>query len=237
MSQSLAGRVIIVAGTATPLMETACNVFGDAGAEVAPMETPDGDAEQTVHDIVNRLGRIDGLYNLIGLSAGLGDESVAESGLDVWDAAYATHLRPTVALCRATLLVMSANQTGGAIVNTSSMAASAGGINHVAYSSMKAAIESLTRFIATQYGAAGIRCNAIAHGPLGAAGFHEGSTVSPRLAALVRQTLVGRLGTYAEAASLACFLVSDAAANITGQIIRCDGGLLAHQPHIADVLR
>jgi NAD(P)-dependent dehydrogenase (short-subunit alcohol dehydrogenase family) len=110
-----------------------------------------------------------------------------------------------------------------------SIAALAGNVRLTSYAATKAGVVGLTRSIATQYGRAGIRCNAIA------AGFvRTPSTVanlSPEVEDIVcRNTVVGFLGEPRDVAATASFLLSDAARYITGEVLRVDGGQLAHVP-------
>ncbi|HEX7097386.1 MAG TPA: SDR family oxidoreductase [Acidimicrobiales bacterium] len=118
---------------------------------------------------------------------------------------------------------------GGAIVNMVSVAALAGNLSLTSYAATKAGVAGLTRSIATQYGRRGIRCNAIA------AGFVRTASTTANLTPVVEQiirrnTLVGFLGEPDDIASVASFLLSDAARYITGEVIRVDGGQLAHVP-------
>jgi NAD(P)-dependent dehydrogenase (short-subunit alcohol dehydrogenase family) len=105
-----------------------------------------------------------------------------------------------------------------------------------AYGASKAGLDSLTRYVATQYGKRGIRCNSIAPGVI----------ATPALAANVPQAqidvyernhLTPRLGKPEDIAKAVVFLASDDASFITGQTISVDGGLLAHHPAFSDFLR
>ena len=97
----------------------------------------------------------------------------------------------------------------------------------------KAAVIGLTKYIATQHGRQGIRCNAIAPGIILTKGLLESA---PGLIDLMdRHHLTTRFGTPEDIAALAVFLASDDAGYITGQTIACDGGFLAHGPHFGDL--
>ena len=122
---------------------------------------------------------------------------------------------------------------GQSIVQTASTSAFVGDILRVAYGSSKAAVIALTKYVATQYGPQGIRCNAIAPGMIVTETLRN--VLHSRLTELAaRHVLTPRLGEPEDIAELACFLASDAAGYITGQVISCDGGRLAHQPNVAD---
>lgn len=113
---------------------------------------------------------------------------------------------------------------GGAIVNTSSVAASVGRPNGTAYAASKAALESLTRLTAVQYGKQGIRCNAIAPGitlsPTALA------SMSPADLELVKHSIqVPAISETEDQATVAAFLLSDDARQVNGQVISTGGGV------------
>jgi NAD(P)-dependent dehydrogenase (short-subunit alcohol dehydrogenase family) len=135
-------------------------------------------------------------------------------------------------LCKAAVAEM-IKTGGGSIVNVSSNASMAGDAGRVAYAACKAAINSLTQSIATQYGKAGIRCNAIAPGLVLSPSARDAMDDAGRQLFL-RHVLTPYLGKPEHIANLAVFLASDEAAYITGQIICADGGQLAHHPAWAD---
>lgn len=122
---------------------------------------------------------------------------------------------------------------GGAIVNTSTNASVAGDAGRVAYAAGKAAINSLTQSIATQYGKRGIRCNAILPGLVLSPSARAAMDDKGR-ALFLRHVLTPYLGKPENIANTALFLASDEAAYITGQLICVDGGQLAHHPAWAD---
>jgi NAD(P)-dependent dehydrogenase (short-subunit alcohol dehydrogenase family) len=150
----------------------------------------------------------------------------------VWDAILRVNLRGTMIASRAAIPHL--RRRGGAIVNTSSGAALAGGLSHSAYSASKAALHSLTQSIATQHGKEGIRCNAIAPGLIVTPATRDTYAGSELGAVMLRHHLTPRLGRPEDIAAAVVFLASDEAAFITGQVICVDGGLLAHQPYVAD---
>ncbi len=123
---------------------------------------------------------------------------------------------------------------GGAIVNIASVASSLKGVpNRAIYSATKAAVIGLTKSVAADYVGQGIRCNAICPGTVATPSLDEriaanaaaaGSLAAARAAFVARQPM-GRLGTAAEIAALAVYLVSDASAFVTGQAIVIDGGM------------
>jgi NAD(P)-dependent dehydrogenase (short-subunit alcohol dehydrogenase family) len=127
----------------------------------------------------------------------------------------------------------------GAIVNVTSMNGVAAGPNAGAYGSSKAAIALLTSQMALEWGAHGIRVNAVAPGLIDA-GMSEPIYADPATRhARESKVPLGRLGTAADIAAVVRFLASDEAAYVTGQNVVVDGGVtgsvIAHLPRPAAV--
>src|SRR5262249_61431723 len=93
----------------------------------------------------------------------------------------------------------------------------------------KAALDSLTRYVATQYGKRGIRCNSIAPGVIATPAL-AANVPAEMISVYERSHLTPRLGRPEDIAAAVVFLASDDAAFITGQTLCVDGGLLAHHP-------
>ena len=126
-------------------------------------------------------------------------------------------------LCRALTPGM-VSRRSGAIVTISSMWGRAGASCEAAYSASKAALIGLTRALAKELGPSGVRVNCIAPGVIDTRMMDEHSAETK--AALAEETPLGRLGTPQDVAQAAAFLVSDAAAFITGQVLGVDGGYI-----------
>jgi 2-keto-3-deoxy-L-fuconate dehydrogenase len=122
----------------------------------------------------------------------------------------------------------------GTIINMASVASSLKGVpNRFIYSASKAAVIGMTRSVATDYVARGIRCNCLCPGTVETPSLDEriaanaaaaGSIDAARAAFVARQPM-GRLGTPEEIAALAVYLSGDDAQFITGQAVVIDGGL------------
>ena len=114
---------------------------------------------------------------------------------------------------------------GGQVLNISATLHYGGTPAQLHVAAAKAAVDALTRNLAVEWGPQGIRVNAIAPGPI--AETEGASRLFPGAAAerLRNVTPTRRLGTIADVANLALFLLSDAAANINGAIVVTDGGL------------
>jgi NAD(P)-dependent dehydrogenase (short-subunit alcohol dehydrogenase family) len=161
------------------------------------------------------------------------DLPVADADPDVWDRTMRINLRGTMAAIQAAIPHLVA-RGGGCVINTSSGAGLSGDLSHPAYGASKAAIINLTQYVATQHGKQGVRCNAISPGFI-VTPASAGSEYGPIQETMLRHHLTPRLGRPEDIASAVVFLASDEAAFITGQTLCVDGGLLAHQPYVADL--
>jgi NAD(P)-dependent dehydrogenase (short-subunit alcohol dehydrogenase family) len=224
-------RVVMTDIRQEPLEEAAAILRGE-GYEVA-VKVTEITEEAAVIDLlrftVDTFGGIDVLDNNAGATGNSTiDQDVADMTVELWDKMLAINARGPMLLCKHALPVM-VSRGGGSVINISSGQSLSGDLTNIAYAAGKAALNSLTRHIATAYGHKGVRCNAIAPGlivPPNSAGrlpkaMHD---------IFVANCLVPRLGVPRDIANMAVFLASDLAAYITGQVISVDGGILAHLP-------
>jgi NAD(P)-dependent dehydrogenase (short-subunit alcohol dehydrogenase family) len=117
----------------------------------------------------------------------------------------------------------------GSIINISSVTGAVAFPRRVAYCVSKAGLDMLTRVLAVEWAARGVRVNAIAPGYVATEMVRElsaGGVLDE--AALARRTPLGRLATPEEVAEAAVFLASDAASYVTGTVLRVDGGWTAY---------
>jgi NAD(P)-dependent dehydrogenase (short-subunit alcohol dehydrogenase family) len=192
-----------------------------------------------VEEVTRSLGPVSVLHSNAAatqLSGGGADGEVATMSSEIWDATMAINVRGPMLLARAVLPGMIANHRG-AIVNTSSGAAAAAEHTRPAYGASKAALEALTRSIATRYGPDGVRCNAIAPGLVLTETVRGPGRGLRRMRDVFARHTPSPVGSPEEVASVIAFLVSDQARYINGVVLRVDGGLLAAQPYLADFLR
>jgi NAD(P)-dependent dehydrogenase (short-subunit alcohol dehydrogenase family) len=264
MTKRLQGKVAIVTGAASGIgAETATrlaqegaavvvadiNLTGAAqlvarivqtGAAAAAVRVDLGDEHSITEMIsfaVERFGGLDILDNNAAdtrLSA-TRDVGVEHTDIQVWDTLMRINLRGTMIACKAAIPRMRA-RGGGSIINMSSGSGLTGALAPTAYGVSKAGIIMLTQYVATQHGKEGIRCNAIAPGLIvtdAASSYASG----PFGEMMLRHHLTPRLGTPGDIASAVAFLASDEASFITGQVISVDGGLLAHAPYHADMVK
>jgi NAD(P)-dependent dehydrogenase (short-subunit alcohol dehydrogenase family) len=159
----------------------------------------------------------------------LGQERpLAQLDVAVWDQIIAVTLRGAMLAMRAAVPQLM-RQPGGAIVNLSSIHSQAGDRGLVAYPAAKAAVEALTRSVATQYGRLGIRCNTVSPGTI-----PPSEVAAEDLERRLRHQSLRRTGLATDVADAVSFLLSDKASFITGQTLVVDGGVLTHLPSFAD---
>lgn len=179
---------------------------------------------------VAEAGRIDVLFNGAGyVHAG----SILECDDAAWDFSFELNVRSMYRLIRAVLPGMRA-QRGGAIVNMASVAGSIKGApGRFVYGTTKAAVIGLTKSVAADFVAEGIRCNAICPGTVESPSLRQridaqarasGKSIAAVEAAFVARQPMGRLGRTEEIAALAVYLASDESAFTTGTAQVIDGG-------------
>jgi NAD(P)-dependent dehydrogenase (short-subunit alcohol dehydrogenase family) len=160
--------------------------------------------------------------------AGIGSTTTApETPLGVWENVFAVNARGTFLCCKHAIPGM-AKRGGGAIVNLASVAALVGLRNRAAYCASKGAVVALTRALAVDHVADGIRVNAVCPGTVDSPWVRrlvEDSGES--LDELRARQPMGRLGLPEEIADAVSYLASDAAAFVTGTTLVIDGGLTA----------
>jgi NAD(P)-dependent dehydrogenase (short-subunit alcohol dehydrogenase family) len=209
------------------LGDNAVPIFYDAGDETS--------MKAAIDETIGRFGRLDILFNnaaLTDIDQQQQDTTLTDIPLEIWDKTLNVNLRGVMIGTRLAIPHMIA-AGGGSVINTASGSGLAGDIARVAYGTSKGAVITFTKYVAVQYGRHGIRSNAIAPGVIM-------TEQMKKLAALAetikRHVVTPRLGIPEDIAALAAFLAADESAYITGQTICCDGGHLAHQPQIADML-
>jgi NAD(P)-dependent dehydrogenase (short-subunit alcohol dehydrogenase family) len=186
------------------------------------------DCDGVIAAAMERWGGLDILVNNVGIGAGDGPAHRVEEA--AFDRIVAVNLKGMWLMTKAALAPMR-EQGAGAIVNISSLAAVAGGIQ-VAYEVSKAGVNRLTTSVAQANARHGIRCNAIMPGlmdtPMAVAGIAAArgeSQQQVREARNARVPLGGKMGDAWDTAYAALFLASDEARFITGAILPVDGGM------------
>ncbi len=190
----------------------------DRAATLAIDLTQD-DAPQRIVDLaVSRWGHIDFLVNNAGVGSPKPLHETDDQALDYF---LGLMLRAPFRLARDVLPHM---KSGSAIINISSTFAVVGGMRGGAYSAAKGGLTALTTHIACQYGAQGIRCNAVAPG-VTMTPMVENRLQDERFRKInIEMTPFPRLGTVDDIASTVAFLCSPGGSFINGQTIVVDGG-------------
>jgi len=244
MSKIFANHVALVTGAARGIGRATALTLQSRGARVVATDVSEAVHELKAEDIVTltgdiaeeetafrsvglaveRFGGLDILVNNAGrtLNRALIDMSVAD-----WDGIMSVNARGTFLHCREAVRAMLAGQ-GGVIVNVASIVAQVAMKDTSAYSASKGAIAQLTKVIAVEYGAQGIRANAVAPGVV-ETDILDGIVSDSRatLASYASVHPIGRVGQPQDIAEVIAFLASPASAFMMGSLVMSDGGFTA----------
>jgi len=248
------GRVAIVTGGASGIGRATGHRLAADGARVVvvdrvdteaaarAMAAGDGAAWGIVADVADeaavaaafaavtaREGRLDVLVN----AAGIGSPrpvTIDEATLEEWQRLCAVNLTGTFLCCRAAVSLMRRGG-GGAVVNVASEIGLVGAPRSAMYGATKGGVVQLTRALAVDHAPDGIRVNCVCPGPVDTPLLRQSiaraSDPEAKRRQEVESTLLGRLGTPDEIASVICFLASPEASFVTGSIVVADGGVTA----------
>jgi NAD(P)-dependent dehydrogenase (short-subunit alcohol dehydrogenase family) len=244
----LSGAVVLVTGAAMGLGEAIARRAVAAGASVALLDrnlaaavrvarelpgarayqvdvTALADMERVCAQVVADFGRLDGAVN----NAGIGGEpgAVLECTPENWSRVIEINLTGVFNSLRAELPHLLSGRSSS-IVNVASMAGVLSDYNHPAYTASKHGVVGLTKSVALDYGAKGIRCNALCPSfvktPMTLAGIPDPKVWEE----IARMHPIGRLVTAEEVAEVATFLLSSRSGGMTGSAHLVDGGVAAH---------
>lgn len=214
-------RIIAVDVSERRLVDLASDTDGNVTRVVGDLTDPN-----TVRRAVDTAGdRIDGLANVAGIMDGF--EPTAEILDFTWDRVMAVNVTAMMCLTRAVLPTMIA-QGRGSIVNVGSEAGQRGSAAGTPYTVSKHAVNGFTRSTAFFYSPKGVRCNAVAPGPVATnieAPFRS-AWAQERLGPVMKATIPAVAQPVKIAAAIV-WLLSDDAANVSGAILPVDGGWAA----------
>lgn len=239
------GRTVIVTGAASGMGAATARLFAAEGDHVFVVDRdPDG-AERTatliggtavVGDVtdsafcdaaVERAVRNHGGLDVVVNAAGTIVRANAEATSDAdWQRVMNVNVNGTFFMCRAALREMKAAGRG-AIVNFGSIWGDLGSAGVAAYCASKGAVHNLTRALAMDHAADGIRVNAVCPGEVNTPMLQSerAEPVTQELLAQIASTVpMGRLADPDEIARVVCFLASDAASYMTGALVSVDAG-------------
>ena len=174
-----------------------------------------------------QLGTIDIMVNSAGIISPGNSLEVAQAD---WEHLISINLSGVFYCCQAAARIM--RDTGGVIINLSSIASRAAWPRRVSYAAAKAGITAITESLAVEWADMGIRVNAVAPAWVNTEILRQG--VEQGVVAvdnLNRAIPLGRVADVDDVSEAIVFLASDAARYITGQVIYVDGGYLAGAPH------
>jgi len=220
---ALGAQVALLGRKLEKLERVAAEIAQDGAAHPASVHVCDIRQEDavrsTVAAIVAQHGLIDGLVNNAGGQYMTPLEAISAKG---WEAVVNTNLTGGFLMARE-CYTQSMAKNGGAIVNiVADMWGSMPGMGHSG--AARAGMVSLTETAAAEWAGAGVRVNAVAPGYIASSGMdHYPPEAGPMLRAMAKTVPLGRFGTEAETAAGIVFLLSPAAAFISGSTLRIDG--------------
>ena len=175
--------------------------------------------KSSVEEVINKWGRIDVLVNNAGITSNV---SLLDSTDEQFMEMFQINFFGVVSLTREVVKYM--KETGGSIINTSSMVGNYGARNQSAYASSKFAINGLTKSLAKELGMYNIRVNAVAPGVVAT---DMMSIVTDEMKqGLLRMTPLNKMAEPTDLAGAYLYLASDLSKFTTGTIIQVDGGLV-----------
>ncbi len=221
------GRVAVVDQT-LEAAEATVQTIRDAGGEAIALRADVADeaaVEGMVARTVEAFGQLDGAFNNAGIGAGrIGAVpcNIAEMSSEVWSRIIAVNLTGVWLCMKYELAQMQKQETGGAIVNTASIAGHIGIPTASAYVASKHGVLGITKSAALEYAAKHIRVNAVCPGYVQTG--MTGDIDAARVAQIVSKVPLRRLGESHEIAEMVLWLLSERASFVTGAGMTLDGG-------------
>jgi len=238
---SLAGKVALVTGGTRGIGRAIALELVRHGARVTLTGRDEGRAEEVARELhafalalevsdrksveegfaklLEREERIDILVNNAGIAR---DNLLARMKPEEWNEVLATNLTGLFQCCQAAIKPM-IRQHYGRIVNLSSVVGLMGNAGQANYAATKAGVVGFTKALAREVASRNVTCNVVAPGYV-ATDMTEALPEATRVK-LIAEIPLGRMGTPEDVAGAVCFLVSDAASYVTGQVLSVNGGM------------
>ena len=241
MASRLAGKVVVVTAAGQGIGQAIARACADEGAQVWATDINEAALEALARDlsavttrvvdvrstsaVAELAGEAGDVHALVNCAGFVQNGTLLDCTEAEWDFSFDLNVKSMYRTCSAFLPGMLA-RGAGSIVNVSSVASSIKGVaNRCVYGATKAAVIGLTKGVAADFVARGIRANAICPGTIHTPSLEERMGVVDEVrAAFVARQPMGRLGRPEEVAALAVYLVSDESSFTTGQTHIVDGG-------------
>jgi NAD(P)-dependent dehydrogenase (short-subunit alcohol dehydrogenase family) len=238
----LAGRVCVVNGAASDIGQAVARRFASEGGAVAGVDkarhrvgdhvvqadlTDESQVEAMYEEVVRRYGRLDVIYNNMGLMD-RGDRSALDTSLETWRRVLDANLTNIFLSCKHGIRhLRTTDPAGGSVINAASFLADVGAATaQMAYAAAKAGVVQLSRDLGVHLARSDVRVNAVLFGPIDTP---DQRAVFDRNPGALDKRLVhwpmGRFGSLEEAAAAIAFLASDDSGFITAAALPLDGGI------------
>ena len=216
-----AGATVVIVGRREEVLQQAVASIGPRADYIVYDVDRSADAPALATEILSRHGRIDILVNNAGIHLKKRVQDITE---EEFSRVLSTHVLGAHAVTRACLHDMTARGEG-VVINIASMASLFGIPLVTAYSAAKCALVGMTRTMATELGATGIRVNAIAPGWIESEMMRKAVDSDPeRKRKILGRTPLNRFGSASDIGAAAVYLASPAGAFVTGVVLPVDGG-------------
>ena len=217
------GARVAIFGRRQDRLDQARKQIGDSVLAVQGDITHEQDIQRLVDTTLKELGQVDILINNAGTFTG---GPLHETDAEAWDRVFNTNMTGVFQLTRRVLPSM-VEQGSGSIIHISSILGMVAMPQTAAYNASKGALNQFSKSIAVEYGAQGIRSNALCPGMIETEMTEELRSDTALMAEFLKGYPLGRFGQPEEVAQACLFLASDESAFITGTTLPIDGGYTA----------